>query len=90
MWGKIRKGGFNNLTNISKIMEGDKTMKKEMESLPMRMIKHKIRLCESAEIVNEELLKMFLNEKEKIEMEEEEFQKNKKVWIIHGFKNNEE
>lgn len=26
MWGKIRKGGFNNLTNISKIMEGNKNM----------------------------------------------------------------
>lgn len=80
MWGKSRKGGFNNLTNISKIMEGDKTMKKEMESLPMRMIKHKIRLCE-----NEELLKMFLNEKRKIELEEE-FQKHKKVYVIHGLK----
>lgn len=55
-----------------------------MESLPLRMIKHKIRLCE-----NEELLKIFLNEKEKIELEEEEFQKNKKVYVIHGFKNNE-
>ena len=56
-----------------------------MESLPLRMIKHKIRLCE-----NEELLKMFLNEKREIELEEEEFKKNKKVYVIHGFKNNEE
>ena len=63
-------------------MKGDKTMKKEMESLPLRMIKHKIRLCE-----NEELLKILLSEKEKIELEEEEFQKHKKVYVIHGFKN---
>lgn len=85
-------------------MEGDKRMKKEMESLPMRMIKHHIEKMKHdifwLEREKEEfekslkskycVLQIYEKQKKEIELEEAEFQKNKKVWIIHGFKNNEE
>lgn len=74
-----------------------------MESLPMRMIKHKIEKMKHdifwLEREKEEfekslkskysVLEIFEKQKKEIEMEEEEFEKNKKVYIIHGFKNNE-